>query len=203
MEDFAIKWIVDLCLDVLHANYLRLDEEEEPLFKQRVFGAAEELDEGIMTELLASFDFDSEYAPGWREHLVGSWFCGLKGWQQFSGTIGDSLLASETCYAGQGYCFALACFATEESADYLIKYLDVYLPRIDAYYDQEWAMPALMWIDEQRGTKHAARFLVPGGLWEEYKRDKPAPQWDIEMCKHNFWAAMNYCQAHFGQLGTS
>jgi hypothetical protein len=197
MEEFLAKWVSPYYLYILHANYFRqLSGEKQVIFNQQVMAALRELDEVVMSKLIVPFD--NPNVPGWREHLTGSWFCGLKRWHQFGPTIGKLLLASEVCYAGQGYCFALACFANDESVAYLTAYLDFYLPRLDLDYDQQWAMPALMWIDEQRGTNCASRFLVPGGLWEQYTANRAAPYWEIETCKRAFWGAMNYCQEHFG-----
>jgi hypothetical protein len=199
MKDFAAKWVVPFYLEVLHANYVRQKSSDNLLFNQRVVAALAELDEPVVEQLLYLRDWPDEddNMPGWRELLTGSWFCGLKGWQKFTDVIGQYLVESGTCYAGQGYCFALACFATEDSAAYLVKYLDTYLPQLELDYDQQWALPALMWIDEQRGTHHSHPFLEPGGLWEQYIAGRPSPYWEAEECKRNFWEAMKYCQAHF------
>ncbi|MFJ8988782.1 DUF6000 family protein [Streptomyces sp. NPDC102279] len=35
--------------------------------------------------------------------------------------------ASQLCFAGQGYCFALACLDTDEDAQHLEVYLDCHL----------------------------------------------------------------------------
>ncbi|WP_425554355.1 DUF6000 family protein [Hymenobacter glaciei] len=80
---------------------------------------------------------------------------------------------------------------------YLTEYLDIYLARLDLHYDQQWALPALMWVDEQRGTHYSHRFLEPGGLWERYSAGRPSPYWEVEECKSSFWEAMDYCRVHF------
>jgi hypothetical protein len=41
------------------------------------------------------------------------------------------------------------------------------LPLVDCYYDQHWAMGALLGLDDRLGTRHADGFLAPGGLWEQ------------------------------------
>jgi hypothetical protein len=191
MDGFISKWVNPYYLNILHANYTGLlTQEDREVFNQNVLLALTELDEPIITELLARY---------WREQLTGSWFCGLKKWQHFGPQIGELLLASKTCYAGQGYSFALACFANDNSVEYLTRYLDKYLPQIDLYYDQHWAMPALMWVDEQLGTTHSYRFLVQDGLWERFVADKVkiVESWQLDVCKENFFRAMRYCQANF------
>lgn len=76
------------------------------------------------------------------------------------------LLASELTYAGQGYCVALARFETTADAGILCTYLDRYFPQVDLYYDQHWAMGALLYLDQRLNSDHASRFLTPGGLWQ-------------------------------------
>ncbi len=92
------------------------------------------------------------------------------------------LIASQRCYAGQGYCAALACYADEPSADCLRQYLDAWLPQVDKYYDQHWALPALVWIDQRLDTNHAARYLERGGLWDNWAtaQRRVGPQFYLE-----------------------
>ncbi|HEX8326029.1 MAG TPA: DUF6000 family protein [Hymenobacter sp.] len=129
--------------------------------------------------------------------------CGLKGWHQFGPAIGERLVASKTCFAGEGHSFALACFASDAAAAHLTHYLEKYLPRPDLQYDQEWAMPALLWIDEQRNTTHARPFMAAGGLWERYgsTREQHAAKHGYtsptSKCIPRFRAAMAYCHTHF------
>lgn len=106
--------------------------------------------------------------PEWRARLTGGWYAGLRGWQQFREELGALLVESRMCFACQGYCAALACYADQPSAEYLRQYLDTWLPQVDKYYDQCWALPALVWIDRRLGSNYAAGYLVPGGLWNKW-----------------------------------
>lgn len=183
MDELRTKWVVPYYLQFLHANYLADERAEEPrAFKKRVDAALAEIDEGIVSLLLAEH---------WREQITASYFAGLKGWSQYADTIGNLLVQSVACYAGQGYCFALACFADETSVKYLQKYLRIYLAQPQLYYDQYWAMPALIWIDERKGTQHSAEFLKPGGLWETFVAGKNE-SWQLDKCWPDFRRAMNY-----------
>ncbi len=101
----------------------------------------------------------------WRARLTAAWLIGLGERTQFRRTFADLLLESELCYAGQGYCFAFTRFGKPEDADILVAYLDRYLPRSDCHYDQDWAIGALLHLDQKLGTEHAQRFLTSGGLW--------------------------------------
>jgi len=191
MNDFIVEWVLPYYLKILHGNYVYLKSSEQEAFNQEVKKALSTLNEAAVNRLLS--------AAGWREQITGSWFCGLKGWNQFADQIGKALVASQVGFAGQGYCFALACFTDETSVGYLTQYLDIYLPRIDCYYDQDWAMPALIWIDRQKNTNHSSRYLVSEGLWEKFVEDKlkGSDVWRLENIENRFWRVMEYCRVHF------
>ncbi|MGW3655844.1 DUF6000 family protein [Streptomyces sp. NPDC005151] len=88
--------------------------------------------------------------------------------REASAPVGDLLLASEVCFSGGVYCFALARFGTHADAEILTAYLDHYLPRTDLRYDQPAALGALLRLDAQLGTHHADRFTEPDGLWDQW-----------------------------------
>ncbi|WP_435849351.1 DUF6000 family protein [Streptomyces rubiginosohelvolus] len=67
----------------------------------------------------------------WCSHLTAGWLIGVDRRDRFRVRIGDLLLASEVCYSGSAYCFALAHFGTHTDAAILTAYLDRYLPRTD------------------------------------------------------------------------
>ncbi|MGH3188393.1 MAG: DUF6000 family protein [Streptosporangiaceae bacterium] len=113
----------------------------------------------------------------WRSRLTAAWLIGLDRRTRFRDRLGEMLLGSELVYAGQGYCLALALFETGADADILCAYLDKHLPHNRAY-DQNWAIGALLCLDERLGSNRAERFLAPGGLWESSvaNRHDPAEQ---------------------------
>ncbi|WP_257140437.1 DUF6000 family protein [Streptomyces sp. or3] len=104
----------------------------------------------------------------WRARLTAAWLIGVGRRASFRERIGDLLLASEVCYSGGAYCFALAQFGTRADAEILNAYLDRYLPRTDLGYDQPAALGALLRLDARLGTHRAARFTQPDGLWDEW-----------------------------------
>ncbi|MCX4764725.1 DUF6000 family protein [Streptomyces sp. NBC_01275] len=116
----------------------------------------------------------------WRSRLTAAWLIGVGRRATFRERIGDLLLASEFCFSGGGYCFALARFGTHADAEILASYLDRYLPRPDLRYDQPAALGALLRLDAHLGTHHADRFTQPDGLWDQWVnalvhlRDDPA-----------------------------
>ena len=180
------EWVQPFYLSILHGNFRHRCLAPEPLSERdeliaRFRRGVREIDTNVVDLLFQQSE--------WRARLTVSWFCGIKGWRQYEPIIGESLIASEVCYAGQGYCFALACFAEKSSAGYLCRYLDKFLPQLDKFYDQHWALPALMWIDRKIGTSFAGKFLEPGGLWEQFgekyfkNRGKPTP---LAYCKQHF-----------------
>ncbi|MFJ8948010.1 DUF6000 family protein [Streptomyces sp. NPDC102395] len=105
---------------------------------------------------------------GWRERGTAAWLIAVAGRTEFRERLGELLLASERPFVGQDYCLALATFGTPADADLLVAYLDRYLPRLDLDYDQRAALGALLLLDAKLGTDRAARFLVPGGLWQQW-----------------------------------
>ncbi|WP_405822164.1 DUF6000 family protein [Streptomyces sp. NBC_01390] len=105
---------------------------------------------------------------GWRERGTAAWLIAVAGRTEFRERLGELLLASAGPFAGQDYCVALATFGTSADADLLVAYLDRYLPRLDLYYDQTAALGALLLLDAKLGTDRTARFLVPGGLWQQW-----------------------------------
>ncbi|WFB11374.1 DUF6000 family protein [Streptomyces sp. LX-29] len=146
-------------LNLLHANFMRRDEGERALFLQSLNSAAREITDEELETLLKS---------DWRARLTAAWLIGCDRRQYFQDVLADLLVASQLCFSGQGYCFALARFGTEEDALYLVSYLERYLQRPDCQYDQHWAISALLHIDGLAGTEHATTFLASGGLWHQW-----------------------------------
>ncbi|WP_409474974.1 DUF6000 family protein [Streptomyces sp. HC307] len=170
-------------LELLHGNFMRLKDAEGerrrlvPLFKDRggprgrflrqLADAARTITDEELTALLE---------VGWRPRLTAAWLIGFDPREQFRDRLGALLLDSEVCFAGQGYCFALARFGTRSDAEILAAYLDHYLRLPDCRYDQEWAMGALLHVDARTGADadRADGFLVPGGLWQRWSDDASA-----------------------------
>ncbi|MFE6710128.1 DUF6000 family protein [Streptomyces sp. NPDC057695] len=111
-------------------------------------------------------ELEALLAYEWRSRLTAAWLIGVDRRERFRTRVGDLLLASEDCYSGAAYCFALARFGTHADAEILTAYLDHYLPRTDLHYDQPAALGALLHLDAHR----ASRFTEPGGLWDEWVR---------------------------------
>ncbi|WP_285735531.1 DUF6000 family protein [Kitasatospora phosalacinea] len=105
---------------------------------------------------------------GWRERRTAAWLIAVAGRDGFRERLGELLLASEACYAGTAYALALAVLGTPADADLLVAYLERYLRRPDLFYDQPAAIGALLHLDAGLGADRAARFLAPGGLWEQW-----------------------------------
>ncbi|WP_371660135.1 DUF6000 family protein [Streptomyces sp. NBC_00280] len=115
---------------------------------------------------------------GWRERKTAAWLIAVADRTEFRERLGELLLASEGPYAGQAYCVALATFGTSADADLLVAYLDRYLPRPDLYYDQTAALGALLLLDAKAGSDRTARFLAPGGLWQQWIEGPPSKDRD-------------------------
>ena len=171
-------------MKLLHGNFLTLEERELSEFVNSARKALDEIKPDQVERLLRI---------AWREQLTAAWFAGFKNWSQFTDRIGDLLIQSLTCYAGQGYCFALACFANADSINYLIRYLDEYLPQLDKDYDQPWAMAALIWIDRVTGGDHSSKYLGLNGLWENFIADKATNgAWGLQQHNLHFENIMSF-----------
>jgi len=191
MNDFHAAWVYPFYLKLLRGNYaFRKSDLQFIAETKAVLG---KISPAVIDALFAEMD--------WRCRITAAWFCGLKQWQQYDETIGLSLLESRVVYAGQGYCFALAHFANEKSIFYLIHYLEKYLPQVGKYYDQGWAMGALIWIDKKQGTNFSSQFLASGGLWETFAAEKVkiSDAWAIEVVADRFNKVMKYSIETFGK----
>ncbi|WP_372348270.1 DUF6000 family protein [Streptomyces sp. KL116D] len=141
----------------LSYGILRLGDRQRHRFARELARAADDIAPRELGLLLDC---------GWRERRTAAWLIAITGRDNFRARLGELLLASEVCCAGNSYCMALAAFGTTDDADLLTAYLDRYLARPDLDYDQAAALAALLHIDEAHGTDRAARFLVPGGPWQ-------------------------------------
>ncbi|GAA4597997.1 hypothetical protein GCM10023194_74360 [Planotetraspora phitsanulokensis] len=160
-------------LNLLHGNFLELPGQERSQFGRDLATAARQISDEELALLL-----DSE----WRSRLTAAWLIGIGRRTQFRDRLAEMLLNSELVYSGQGYCFAFARFADEFATAALVAYLDRYLPDPDYYYDQHWAMGALLHLDERLSTEHASHFLAPEGLWaRSAMRDRDPAELKEEM----------------------
>ncbi len=155
----------ELYLKLLHANFLREPETQRADFAARLVDAAT----GIRELDLAGW----MRGGAWRELLTASWIVGLLAERSFYATARARLLVSSTCYAGQGLCFAMARLGGAEAADALCEYLATYLPVGEREYDQEWAIGALAWLDQQTGSTRSRALSEDASLWIVTRAGRP------------------------------
>lgn len=148
MESINRRYVAPFYLDVLHGNLLRLDDEKRALLVQQMRAAATTVTVEIAESLWRS--------GGWREAMMASWWAACWRWPATVETVAPLLIPSQTCYAGQAHCLALASIGSPEAVDLLDRYLAEYLPRLDLHYDQAWAMAALSLADGDRVKLHEA-----------------------------------------------
>jgi Family of unknown function (DUF6000) len=98
-------------------------------------------------------------------------------YKEFESTIGRSLLKSEVCYAGSAYCVALATFATADSRNFLISYLDYYLTRKDLWFNQADAYCALEYLDKDTAEQRLEK-------WNDFVSNKS--NLDLEKSRGSF-----------------
>lgn len=164
-EEFVDKWVVPFYMSILSNS----DNTTIKAFAD----VAKEIDKSIVLKLLSDFD--------WRTRITGAFFSAINKYQDFEDIIGRHLLKSEVCYAGSGYCLALATFGTDSAKQYLVTYLDYYLDRKDLWFDQADAFCALEYLD-----KNAASKLMD--KWNSFVADKE--NWSLEKSRVRFSESM-------------
>ncbi|WP_306329228.1 DUF6000 family protein [Streptomyces venezuelae] len=146
-------------MELRGARYLRPDQPPRHRFARLVIDDAAAITDGELDALLAY---------EWRSRYTAAWLIGVDRRASFRDRIGELLLASEVCFAGTSYAFALARLGTHADAELLAAYLDRYLPRTDLPYDQGSVLGALLRVDAGLGTSYAERFTAPGGPWDKW-----------------------------------
>ena len=149
LESVADKFVTPFYLEMLHGNVLRREVSARSDFVREFHLAASQLDEETAARFL---DF-----PEWRGRMAVSWMVGVRGWESLVPKMGDHMIQSELVYAGQGFAVGLALLGSDGAVHQLQKYLDHWLPEVDCFYDQHWAMAAVSSIDERKGTFSADR----------------------------------------------
>jgi hypothetical protein len=159
-----------------------VDRWVQPLYmglNQRDTNAARNAAFDLLAELWTDMTEDVAHAllrhADWRTRIVGAHIAACRELRGLTGWIGRLLLRSDVCYAGRGYCVALARFNTSESTDFLLEYLNYSLTRSDLWYDQAEAMAAIAYLDGCNGTCDLASMTT---RWETFVADKP--NWDLD-----------------------
>jgi len=176
IEALRDAFVVPFYMKLLHGNFSRASDAG--LQKSLVDTASRVSDQQI-ERLLAE--------PEWRGRLCAAWFVGLRKRARFVEAIGERLLASETVYAGQGYCVALGLIANERCAEILRAYLARYLPLRGRFYDQEWAIGALAHVEGA-----PPQTFLGQSLWQEEGGRGLNPSEGIE----DFGALVSYLRQH-------
>ncbi|SFR35206.1 hypothetical protein SAMN04488005_0778 [Yoonia tamlensis] len=153
------KWVVPLYLTGLRVNDKTLATYND-LFPQ--------LSHDILLTMLGEFN--------WRPRKVGAIFAAISKNQDVENIIGTHLLKSEVCYAGQGYCLALASFESVSARTFLIQYLDYYLQRTDLDFDQGSALGALAYLDPILGSDILSELIPAYYLWQQHRPHRSAAE---------------------------
>jgi hypothetical protein len=132
-----------------------------------------EIEVPLIVSLLSEFD--------WRPRMVGAFFVALNRVGELENHIGRLLLRSDVCYAGRGYCLALARLNTPVAVEYIRAYLRYYLTRKDLWFDQDDAMAALCCLDAANATTYASEFE---SLWTAFVSDKL--NWNLQQSVTRF-----------------
>ncbi len=168
-QEFVDRWVRPL--------YMGMLQRETNACRNKAFDNLAELWSDMTEDVVHALLRDLN----WRCRIVGAHVAACKDLRAVTGWIGRLLLRSDACYAGRGYCVALARFNTSESTGFLLEYLSYYLTRIDLWYDQAEAMAAIAYLDGCNGTSHLAAMMAS---WEAFVADKP--RWDLDAAIASF-----------------
>ncbi len=157
----ATYWGRPRYLEITSASYARPEGPGRRRFVRRMLRDAAAVTDAELDALL-SYE--------WRSRLTAAWLIGVDRRASYRERIGALLLDSEVCFAGEGYCFALARLGTGADAELLVAYLDRYLARPELDYDQASALGALLRLDAELGTAYADRIVAPDGPWDTWVR---------------------------------
>ena len=147
---FIEKWVIPV--------YMKgLCQGDETLAAYREL--VPQLTDSIVLKMLGEFN--------WRPRIAGAYFAAISRSVDVEVVIGTHLLKSEVCFAGRGYCIALASFETKSAQLYLRRYLDYYLERSDLYFDQPSAFGALAYLDKIHASDQFAGVRTAYELWRE------------------------------------
>jgi len=152
-KEFIDRWVIPY--------YMKLSGTEKEWIDHLAVIKHEITDE-IIQQNLGDFN--------WRTRQTGAFFAAITNKPQYIDVIGTHLLKSEVCYAGAIYCKVLAFFNTEKCVDYLNRYLGYYLTQPDLWYDQQYAMEAILYLDKINGTNH---FDLHRKNWKTFIENKP------------------------------
>ena len=126
-------------------------------FAEALRPIADEITPTLLTSLLSDFN--------WRPRITAAYFAAVLIETSVEDHIGKLLLRSDVCFAGNGYCLALARFNTSKSVEYLTQYLTYYLSKPDLEFEQGEAIGALVFLDRLNGTAHQDSFVEQ---WDTY-----------------------------------
>ena len=149
-NSFLRKWVVPVYL-----KGLRTGEKELATYKALV----PQLTNSILLKMLGEFN--------WRTRIAGAYYAAISRCVEVEDVIGTHLLKSEVCYAGGGYCKALAALETSSAQQYLRTYLDYYLQRTDLDFDQSCAIGALAYLDTILGSNNFSEMKAAYEMWQE------------------------------------
>lgn len=150
----------------------------KPEARQLVKHHIREVDDGLISQLLAAFD--------WRPRTAAAFLAAITSRTCFTEQIGRLLLRSDICYAGAAYCVALAEFNTPEAVEFLDRYLAYYLKQTDLWFDQRSAMAALAYLDRLNQTARLAHHMDE---WNHFIQNKSG--WNLSDAIVHFEESMN------------
>jgi hypothetical protein len=143
--------------ELVAANFLGVPNGDRRALGAWLASAADEVTDDDLAELFAVVD--------WKPRLIASWLVAVDRRQSWRPMIRELMLGGELISAPQGYCVALLRFGTPADAAILADVLGWSRPTA---LDLDWAMAALLILDERHGTSLAEPILAADGPWRQW-----------------------------------
>lgn len=152
-DDFIKKWAVPYYMEIASyydSSWIKKIKEIKPAITK-----------DVCLNLLGDFN--------WRTRLVGAYFAAVKDYKALIDIIGVHLLKSEVCCVGHIYALVLTFFNDEQCIGYLNKYLDYYLTKPLLYFDQQFVLEAVLYLDKKNRTDSFSQHF---DNWKELTADR-------------------------------
>ena len=162
-QDFRDKWVIPYYMDLNRTDAEWVDKMQ---------GVLSEISDEVILTNLGEFN--------WRSRQTGAYFAAIKNKPEYIEIIGVHLLKSEVCFAGREYAVVLSYFNTEESIDYLNRYLDYYLQQPELPFDQGAVIAAIKCLDEINNSNMLSKHI---NSWKSFLDKRK----EIDIRNHQSW----------------
>ncbi|RAY12297.1 hypothetical protein DPM19_26695 [Actinomadura craniellae] len=126
---------------------------------------------GEDASLITDDELDLLLTSEWRARLTAAWLIGLDLRTGYRDRLGELLYDGSFVKANAGYALAFARFGQHPDAMFLATALAHKLSEPEPFYERDFVIGALLYLDERLGTDHAGGLL--SGSWRQPVPSRP------------------------------